>query len=67
MLDPRWHFTTWQGRSKVCAMAKREPFVNGHPIQEPGDVWFEFGDDEEDALAKLKGSLPPASEAGLAH
>jgi hypothetical protein len=50
----QWYFAAWEGRSKWIGLAKREPFVNGHPIYEPGDVWFEFGETEADALSAIK-------------
>lgn len=41
-------------------MAKQEPFVtDGDGVAEPGDLWFEFGATEKDALLKLL--------AGIAH
>lgn len=51
-----WYFATWKGREKWYGLAKREPFVNGHPIYEPGELWFEIGDTEDDALAAVRRS-----------
>ena len=39
--------------SRYVAMAKSEPFVNGHPIYEPGELYFEFGSSPEDAVKNL--------------
>lgn len=55
-----WNFRVFRSRAgSWIALAKREPFVLEEPsaIREPGDVWFEFGDTEEEALTKLKRSL----------
>lgn len=62
----RWYFSTCKGRGLWCAMAKHEPFVVGDPVAEPGELWFEFGDTEDEAMAKLKASLepPPATQGG---
>ena len=43
-----WHFTAWRGAQSWIGLAKREPFENGHPIYEPGEVHFELGDTAED-------------------
>ncbi len=34
------------------------PFANGRLLSEPGEVWFEYGRTEEEALDRLKESLP---------
>lgn len=54
-----WHFTAWHSpfTGNWVGLAKQEPFVNGHPIQEPGEVWFEFGDTEAEALEAVKRSV----------
>jgi hypothetical protein len=52
-----WH--VFHGESEFVALAKREPFINGHPIKEPGDVWFEFGATAADAVARLRKELIP--------
>lgn len=37
------------------AFAKREPFTcNANFVLEPGEMWFNFGESEEDALKNLK-------------
>jgi len=38
-------------------MAKLEPFTIGHPFYEPGDLWFQFGDTEEEAIAKVRAEV----------
>ena len=59
MADVTWYFTTWCSpvTGKWTGLAKRSPFVNGHPIYEPGDVWFEFGDTEDAALDAVRRSV----------
>ncbi|MBR0871189.1 hypothetical protein JQ633_12530 [Bradyrhizobium tropiciagri] len=54
-----WHFHVHASHAggDFIAMAKKEPFVNGDPLREPGDVWFEFGASPDEAMAKLKRSL----------
>ena len=52
-----WYFTAWRGKIGWIGLAKREPFINGHPLNEPGDVWFEFGATEEEALRNIKRSV----------
>lgn len=40
------------------ALAKQEPFVAvNDPVNEQGELWFAFGEDPEDALARLKSEL----------
>lgn len=53
------YFYVFKGTSTYVALAKNEPFTcaNPNPIYEPGDLWFEFGDTPEQALANLKESL----------
>ena len=52
-----WHFHVWRGETRWVGMAKRTPFVTGHPITEPGDLWFEFGATEAEAMAAVKRSV----------
>lgn len=52
-----WHFTVWQGRTGWVGLAKRSPFVTGHPLTEPGEIWFEFGATAEEALKAIKASV----------
>ena len=52
-----WHFVAWQGQSQWIGMAKQSQFLTGHPITEPGEVWFEFGDTEKRALRNIKLSV----------
>lgn len=56
-----WWFTTWRSPATGGwqALAKRGPFVDGGPLSEPGELWFDFGSGAADALANLK--------RGLAH
>lgn len=43
-----------RGTSCFIAYAKRAPFSGCDPILlEPGDLWFEFGDSEEEAVENL--------------
>jgi len=53
------YYSVYQGVSEYVALAKREPFTHPdpHPIYEPGELYFEFGDTPEEALERLKGSL----------
>lgn len=49
-----------KGRSGpgYVAFAKREPFVaDAHFAYEPGEMWFEFGATEDEALKNLKREL----------
>ena len=38
---------------KYIAWCKREPFTGSDPINESGDVWFEFGSTRADAITNL--------------
>ncbi len=49
-----WHFVTRKGRTNWVAMAKRGWFETWNPVTEPGEVWFEMGDTEEEALRRVK-------------
>ncbi len=53
------YYTIHEGNGNMyTALAKRTPFTNGHPIFEPGDIWFEIGGTKEEVLSGLKKSLP---------
>jgi hypothetical protein len=57
-----WRYRCRPGRNGVkgwIAFAKRGCFVSewGHEIFEPGDLWFEFGTTEDEALAKLQAEV----------
>jgi hypothetical protein len=53
-----WYFIAYLGVSgQWYGLAKQEPFVNGHPIFEPGEVWFELGETYDTALAAIKKSV----------
>lgn len=54
----QWYFASYRGKTLWVALAKQEPFVNGHPVYEPGDVWFGFGQTPLKALADLRTRLP---------
>lgn len=51
------------------ALAKREPFTaDGDSILEPGELWLDFGDTEEEALANIRADVAELSEqAGPSH
>jgi len=53
------YFCVVKGKTKFIALAKNEPFTseNPDPILEPGEIYFEFGENEKQALDKLKESL----------
>lgn len=57
-----WHYRVWQGATgRFVAECKRTPFLSlappeGSAMDEPGPVWFEFGETPESALANLQGS-----------
>lgn len=57
----QWHYlirSAQNGLEGWIAMAKREPFVcDGHPVHEPGDLWFQFGDTEAEARAKIEAEV----------
>lgn len=52
-----WYFMLSRGRSCWIGLAKQEPFVNGHPIYEPGELWFAFGDTPDAAMDAIKRSV----------
>ncbi len=52
-----WNFTAWRGVESWVGLAKRTPFINGHPIKEPGEVWFEIAATEEEVLKKIRCSI----------
>lgn len=56
-IGEQWHFHLVKGISRWIALAKKEPFVTGDPIMEPGDVWFEFWETPETAMLALKRSI----------
>lgn len=58
-LPRKWFFSVVWGKGEFIAMMKREPFscANPHPLTEPGDLWFEFGETEEQAFSKLRNEL----------
>jgi hypothetical protein len=51
-----WFFAVVKGKNKFIAMMKKEPFTceNPNPIKEPGELWFEFGETQEQAFQKLR-------------
>lgn len=57
-----WHIKsrpTHRNQDLYIAWAAREPLTTDDPHTEPQrDVWFEFGDSEANAIAKLKSKLP---------
>lgn len=57
--DPSgWWFLVTKGRDRWIGLAKHEPFLaGGHIINEPGDVWFEFGGTAAEALDAIKRSV----------
>lgn len=49
-----WHVTAWQSEHGAwTGWAKRDPFVTGCLMSEPGDLWFEFGDSKDEAIAAV--------------
>lgn len=60
-----WYFMVRPGFARRwMAFAKREPFVAGGSTYEPGEVWFEYGATEEEALARIETEVRAlASEA----
>lgn len=53
-----WYFWVYLGKAgQWYGLAKQEPFVNGHPLFEPGEVWFEFGETYDAALDAIKKSV----------
>ncbi len=58
--DSGWYIRTAQGRHRFVAWAKREMFVLEDILLEPGDVYFEFGQTRERAVARLLAALPKA-------
>ncbi len=57
--DEGMYYRVIQGNSQFIAFAKKEPFVNQDVdiFDEPGDLWFEFGDTPGRALKNLKRSM----------
>lgn len=54
------YYTIYKGSilSQHIALAKETPFIDGRYLFEPGKVWFELGDTKEEALDRLKETLP---------
>jgi hypothetical protein len=51
-------FVGYEGPWPYTSVAKKAPFVyGGHPLKEPDDLWFEFGDTPAEAITRLKLSL----------
>lgn len=49
-----WYVTAWQARyGSWTGLAKREPFMTGCVLSEPGDLWFEFGSTKDEAIAAV--------------
>jgi hypothetical protein len=48
-----WYVTVWSGDQGYVALAKREPFENGHPVHEPGEVHFSCGETKGAARMSL--------------
>jgi hypothetical protein len=59
IISMRMFFKVVKGKANYIALAKTEPFTRNdpNPILEPGDLWFEFGQTEEEALENLMLSL----------
>lgn len=55
----KMNYCVIKGRNQYIALAKKEPFTreNPDPINEPGELYFEFGNTPEQAMSKLKESL----------
>lgn len=49
-----WYFRVVRGTTGYTGLAKQSPFVNGDPILEPGDIWFNFGASWDEALEKIQ-------------
>ena len=42
----------------ILVLAKKEPFLFGGCVYEPGKMWFEYAPTEELAVAALKKEIP---------
>ena len=64
-----FYFSVVKGKTKYCAMVKKEPFTCEHPnpVSEPGELWFEFGNTPEQALKKLKDELAKEQSVAWQH
>ncbi len=52
------HFQVFRVQDGWMALAKDEPFIAiNDPVREDGELWYAFGDDPEEALARLKVEL----------
>jgi len=56
-----WYYRVWRGQIGFVAECKRTPFEGkaGHWVammQEVGDIYFEFGATEDEALRNLRAS-----------
>lgn len=52
----QWHYLIRPRNDGVgwIAMAKREPFRTQSAVYEPGDLWFAFGDTEQEARENIE-------------
>ena len=56
----QWYFHVhYRPGDGYVALAKRSPFVDGRPLHEPGEVFFERGQTIDEAITKLVASLKP--------
>ena len=46
-----------RGTEWIATAVKCPPALRGHPMLEPGDLWFEFGKSADEAVERLKRSL----------
>ncbi len=54
-IEGGWNFVSYKLKTgRFVALAKRGEFVTGEWITEPGDVWFEVADTEEQCLSALR-------------
>ena len=59
------YFQVFRVQDGWMALAKGEPFTSTNdPVHEEGELWFAFGDNCEEALARLKSEL---FHAGVAY
>ena len=49
-----WWFTSYEGVVNWVGLAKKERFLTGDLINEPGEVWFEFGQTMEQSLTAIR-------------
>jgi hypothetical protein len=68
IIDGDWHFLVRRApysRRLWIAFAKREPFTHeGHALHEQGEMWFELGKSEEDALQRVRAEVEKESADG---